>query len=68
MLENIRILLETPYERVTVRSHDGLKLVGKFYEGQPGAPLILFSTATDPRRSGTAAAAFSCAGNRGGTS
>lgn len=42
MLENIRILLETPYERVTVRSHDGLKLVGKFYEGQPGAPLILF--------------------------
>ena len=42
MLENINILLETPYERVTVRSHDGLKLVGKFYEGQPGAPLILF--------------------------
>ena len=42
MLENIRILLETPYERVTVRSHDGLKLVGKFYEGQSGAPLILF--------------------------
>lgn len=42
MLKNINILLETPYERVTVRSHDGLKLVGKFYEGQPGAPLILF--------------------------
>ena len=42
MLDNIRILLETPYERVTVRSHDGLKLVGKFYEGKPGAPLILF--------------------------
>ena len=42
MLENIHILLETPYERVTVRSHDGLKLVGKFYEGQSGAPLILF--------------------------
>ena len=42
MLENIHILLETPYERVTVRSHDGLKLVGKLYEGQPGAPLILF--------------------------
>ena len=42
MLENINILLETPYERVTIRSHDGLKLVGKFYEGRPGAPLILF--------------------------
>ena len=42
MLKNINILLETPYERVTVRSHDGLKLVGKFYEGQPGTPLILF--------------------------
>lgn len=42
MLENIQILLETPYERVTVRSYDGLKLVGKLYEGQPGAPLILF--------------------------
>lgn len=42
MLENINILLETPYERVTVCSHDGLKLAGKFYEGHPGAPLILF--------------------------
>lgn len=42
MLKNIDILLETPYERVTVRSHDGLKLVGKYYEGKPGAPLILF--------------------------
>lgn len=42
MLKNIDTLLETPYERVTIRSHDGLKLVGKFYEGRPGAPLILF--------------------------
>lgn len=42
MLENINRLLVVPYERVSVRSHDGLTLVGKFYEGNPGAPLILF--------------------------
>lgn len=42
MLDNIDRLLETPYERVTVRSYDGLKLVGKLYEGAPGAPLVLF--------------------------
>jgi len=42
MLENIGRLMEAPYERVTVRSYDGLKLVGKLYEGNPGAPLILF--------------------------
>ena len=42
MLRNIDRLLETPYERVTVRSYDGLKLAGKYYEGAPGAPLVLF--------------------------
>jgi len=42
MLENIGRLMEAPYERVTVRSYDDLKLVGKLYEGNPGAPLILF--------------------------
>lgn len=42
MLENIERLMEAPYERVTVRSYDGLKLVGKLYEGNKGAPLILF--------------------------
>ena len=42
MLANIERLVEAPYERVTVRSYDGLKLVGKLYEGDPGAPLILF--------------------------
>ena len=42
MLENIGRLVDTPYERVAVRSYDGLKLVGKLYEGEPGAPLILF--------------------------
>lgn len=40
--ENIRRVVETPYERVTIRSHDGLTLVGKLYEGKPGAPLLLF--------------------------
>jgi pimeloyl-ACP methyl ester carboxylesterase len=42
MEQGIRTVLETPYERVTIRSYDGCKLVGKFYEGKPGAPLILF--------------------------
>ena len=42
MLANIEKLVEAPYERVTVRSYDGLRLVGKLYEGVPGAPLILF--------------------------
>lgn len=42
MLANINTLLEQPFERLTVRSYDGLRLVGKFYEGKPGAPLILF--------------------------
>ena len=42
MLANIDRLLKTPYERVTVQSCDGLKLAGKLYEGNPGAPLILF--------------------------
>ena len=42
MLANIEKLVEAPYERVTVRSYDGLKLVGKLYEGDSGVPLILF--------------------------
>ena len=42
MLANIEKLVEAPYERVSVRSYDGLKLVGKLYEGNLGAPLILF--------------------------
>lgn len=42
MLENIGRLVDAPYERVAVRSYDGLRLVGKLYEGNPGAPLILF--------------------------
>lgn len=41
-IKNIDILLETPYEAVTILSHDGLKLRGKFYEGRSGAPLLLF--------------------------
>ena len=41
-VKNIDILLETPYEAVTIRSHDGQKLRGKFYEGRRGAPLLLY--------------------------
>lgn len=42
MLKNINALIEEPYERITIRSHDGLKLVGKYYAGREGAPLVLF--------------------------
>lgn len=42
MLFNIRRTMAVPYERVTVRSHDGLELVGRFYAGEPGAPLMIF--------------------------
>jgi endonuclease/exonuclease/phosphatase family metal-dependent hydrolase len=43
MLANIEKLVEAPYERVTTRSYDGLKLVGKLYEAErKDAPLILF--------------------------
>ncbi|MBO5526313.1 MAG: alpha/beta hydrolase [Clostridia bacterium] len=33
---------ETPYEHVEVRSYDGLKLVGRYYERRAGAPTVLF--------------------------
>ena len=42
MTENIKKLAAQPYERICVRSHDGLELVGKYYAGQPGKPVILF--------------------------
>ena len=42
MLTNIDRLLAEPYERVSIRSADGLKLVGKYYAGEEGMPLILF--------------------------
>ena len=41
-LKNIDALLETPYERISIRSREGLKLRGKFYAGKEGAPLLLF--------------------------
>ena len=41
-LRNIDDLLSRPFERVSVTSHDGLRLVGKYYAGRPGAPLLLF--------------------------
>ena len=41
-LKNIDALLETPYERVSIHSRDGLKLRGKFYAGKEGTPLLLF--------------------------
>ena len=42
MLTNINRLVMEPYERVSIRSHDGLTLVGKYYAGNVGAPLIIF--------------------------
>ncbi len=41
-LRNIDDLLSRPYETVTITSRDGLRLSGKYYAGNPGAPLMLF--------------------------
>lgn len=41
-LRNIDDLLSRPYETVTITSRDGLHLAGKYYAGEPGAPLMLF--------------------------
>ena len=37
----IRSLNEIPFERVYITSRDGLRLAGRLYMGQPGAPLML---------------------------
>lgn len=37
--EMIRTAEAIPYEEVTIRSHDGLLLYGRYYAGQPGAPI-----------------------------
>jgi len=42
MLNNIHRTMAVEYERVTAVSHDGLQLAGKYYAGQPGAPLMIF--------------------------
>jgi len=42
MAANINRLVAQSYDRITIRSRDGLQLVGKYYAGQPGKPLILF--------------------------
>ena len=34
--------MSRPYETVTITSRDGLRLSGKYYAGNPGAPLMLF--------------------------
>ena len=41
-LRNIDDLLSRPYETVTITSRDGLRLAGKYYAGNPGAPLMIF--------------------------
>ena len=40
--ENINRLLAEPFERVSIHSHDGLRLRGRYYEGQSGQPLFIF--------------------------
>ena len=42
MTKNIKIFLDIPYEDVYITSQDGLKLHGKFYEGQKDKPVIIF--------------------------
>ena len=41
-LKNIDALVDTPFERVSIQSRDGLTLRGKFYAGRREAPLLLF--------------------------
>lgn len=41
-VRNIDALVDTPFERVKIRSRDGLILRGKFYAGREDAPLLLF--------------------------
>ena len=41
-LQNIDKLLAEPFQRISIRSRDGPWLRGKFYEGDKGAPLLLF--------------------------
>ena len=42
MLKNIRRTKAVEYERVFATSYDGLKLAGKYYAGEEGAPLMIF--------------------------
>ena len=42
MTKNIRKFMEIPYENVYTTSYDGLKLHGRFYEGQKDKPVIIF--------------------------
>ena len=39
---NLRRLIALPYETVSIRSKDGLRLCGRFYEFTPGAPTAVF--------------------------
>lgn len=41
MLGNIRRVMDTPFEAVTITSHDGLELFGRYYHTADGAPLVI---------------------------
>ena len=40
--QKINRLLAEPIERVSICSHDGLRLRGRYYEGEAGQPLFIF--------------------------
>ncbi len=42
ILRCMQIVKDTPYEAVSVYSHDGLKLAGKYYHRRNDAPLVIF--------------------------
>lgn len=43
IVKNILALMDTPFEAVTIKSHDNLKLFGRYYHFKDGAPIaILF--------------------------
>ena len=41
MIQWMKELRETPYKKVSIKSFDGLKLCGKYFEYKPGAPIEL---------------------------
>lgn len=41
IVKGIQEVLDTPHEQVSIRSRDGLKLAGRFYQGEENAPLVI---------------------------
>ncbi len=42
ILQSVKQVLALPYERVEILSRDGISLVGRYFKGEEGKPLVLF--------------------------